>query len=200
MTVSVKAIENNYPKIPPYKRGLSGFIDNLPTDLLLGLTSGTLVLSLFNGAGDSKEVLTVSLWGFIVILYLVFHKNGNRRLSKLQNWIAKYGLMPALSILLAGIYLFDSLILPSHALFFNNVRTKIEGMFTGSGYAGAAGATNAIKIGTYALEALMIGYIVYGVVKAIQSGRDDEDWKQPLKLPLLVLFACAAGDQAITLL
>ena len=46
----------------------------------------------------------------------------------------------------------------------------------------------------------MVGYIVYGVVKAIQAGRDDEDWKQPLKLPLLVLFACAAGDQAITIL
>ena len=200
MTFSVKAIENNYPKLSPSKRGLSGFIDNLSTDLLLGLTSGTLVLSLFNGTGNSREVLTVSLWGFIVFLYLVFHKNSNRRLSSIQNWIAKYGLMPALSILLAGIYLFDNLILPSQALFFNNVRTKISGMFTGSGYAGAAGATQAINIGTYALEALMVGYIVYGVVKAIQAGRDDEDWKQPLKLPLLVLFACAAGDQAITIL
>ncbi|MGK7883189.1 MAG: hypothetical protein AB4057_01015, partial [Crocosphaera sp.] len=79
--------------------------------------------------------------------------------------------------LLAVVYLFDRLILPSQALFFNNVRTKISGMFTGSGYAGAAGATQAINIGTYALEALMVGYIVYGVVKAIQAGRDDEDWK-----------------------
>ena len=200
MTFSVKAIENNYPKLSPSKRGLSGFIDNLSTDLLLGLTSGTLVLSLFNGTGNSREVLNVSLWGFIVILYLVFQKNSNRRLSSIQNWIAKYGLMPALSILLAGVYLFDKLILPSQALFFNNVRTKIGGMFTGSGYAGAAGATQAINIGTYALEALMVGYIVYGVVKAIQAQRDDEDWKQPLKLPLLTLFACAAGDQAITLL
>ncbi|MGK7886502.1 MAG: hypothetical protein AB4057_18000 [Crocosphaera sp.] len=200
MTFSVKAIENNYPKPSPSKRGLSGFIDNLSTDLLLGLTSGTLVLSLFNGTGNSREVLTVSLWCFIIILYLVFHKNSNRRLSKLQNWIAKYGLMPTLSTLLAVVYLFDRLILPSQALFFNNVRTKISGMFTGSGYAGAAGATKAINIGTYALEALMVGYIVYGVVKAIQAGRDDEDWKQPLKLPLLVLFTCAAGDQAITLL
>mgnify|MGYP006224185651 CR=1 FL=1 len=200
MTFSVKAIENNYPKLSPSKRGLSGFIDNLSTDLLLGLTSGTLVLSLFNGTGNSREVLTVSLWGFIVILYLVFQKNSNRRLSSIQNWIAKYGLMPALSILLAGIYLFDKLILPSQALFFNNVRTKIDTMFTNSNYAGASGATEAINIGTYALEALMVGYIVYGVVKAIQAGRDDEDWKQPLKLPLLVLFACAAGDQAITIL
>ncbi len=200
MTFSVKAIENNYPKLSPSKRGLSGFIDNLSTDLLLGLTSGTLVLSLFNGNANSREVLTVSLWGFIIILYLVFHKNSNRQLSTVQNWIAKYGLMPALSTLLAVVYLFDRLILPSQALFFNNVRTKISGMFTGSGYAGAKGATQAINIGTYALEALMVGYIVYGVVKAIQAGRDDEDWKQPLKLPLLVLFACAAGDQAITLL
>ena len=200
MTFSVKTIENNYPKLSPSKRGLSGFIDNLSTDLLLGLTSGTLVLSLFNGTGNSREVLTVSLWGFIVILYLVFQKNSNRRLSSIQNWIAKYGLMPALSILLAGVYLFDRLILPSQALFFNNVRTKIATMFTNSNYAAASGATEAINIGTYALEALMVGYIVYGVVKAIQSGRDDEDWKVPLKLPLLVLFACAAGDQAITLL
>ena len=200
MTYSVQGIENNHPKNLPSKGGLSGFIDNLSTDLLLGLTSGTLLLSLFNGTASFQEVMTVSLWGFIVILYLVFHQNSNRRLSNIQNWIAKYGLMPALSILLAGIYLFDTLVLPSHAVFFNNVRTKIETMFTGSGYAGATGATAAINIGTYALEALMIGYIVYGVVKAIQSGRDDEDWKQPLKLPLLVLFSCAAGDQAITLL
>ena len=200
MTFSVKAIENNYPKLSPSKRGLSGFIDNLSTDLLLGLTSGTLVLSLFNGTGNSREVLTVSLWGFIVILYLVFQKNSNRRLSSIQNWIAKYGLMPALSILLAGVYLFDKLILPSQALFFNNVRTKIATMFTNSNYAAASGATEAINIGTYALEALMLGYILYGVVKAIQAGRDDEDWKVPLKLPLLVLFACAAGDQAITIL
>ena len=200
MTFSGKAIENNYPKLSPSKRGLSDFIDNLSTDLLLGLTSGTLVLSLFNGTGNSREVLTVSLWGFIVILYLVFQKNSNRRLSSIQNWIAKYGLMPALSILLAGIYLFDKLILPSQALFFNNVRTKISGMFAASNYTGAAGATQAINIGTYALEALMVGYILFGVVKAVQAGRDDEDWKQPLKLPLLVLFACAAGDQAITIL
>ena len=110
MTFSGKAIENNYPKLSPSKRGLSDFIDNLSTDLLLGLTSGTLVLSLFNGTGNSREVLTVSLWGFIVILYLVFQKNSNRRLSSIQNWIAKYGLMPALSILLAGVYLFDKLI------------------------------------------------------------------------------------------
>ena len=108
--------------------------------------------------------------------------------------------MPALSILLAGIYLFDKLILPSQALFFNNVRTKISGMFAASNYTGAAGAPQAINIGTYALEALMVGYILFGVVKAVQAGRDDEDWKQPLKLPLLVLFACAAGDQAITIL
>ncbi len=200
MTYSVQRIENNHPKNLPSKGGLSGFIDNLSTDLLLGLTSGTLVLSLFNETANFQEVITVSLWGFIVILYLVFQKNTNRQLSELQNWIAKYGLMPALSILLAVIYLFDSLILPSDALFFSNVRTKIDGMFTNSNYAGASGATDAVNIGTYALEALMVGYIVYGVVKAIQAGRDDEDWKVPLKLPLLVLFACAAGDQAITLL
>ena len=177
MTASVKTIEKDYPKYKISKGRLSHFIDNLSTDLLLGLTSGTLGLSLLNGTANFKEVMTVSLWGFIVILYLVFHQNSNRRLSKLQNWIAKYGLMPALSILLAGIYLFDTLVLPSHALFFDNVRSKISNMFTGSGYAGAAGATTAVNIGTYALEALMIGYIAYGVVKAVQAGRDDEDWK-----------------------
>ncbi len=200
MTFQVCVRENKASNKIHSKRGLSGFIDNLSTDLLLGLTSGTLLLSLFNGTASFQEVMTVSLWGFIVILYLVFHQNSNRRLSNIQNWIAKYGLMPALSILLAGIYLFDTLVLPSHAVFFNNVRTRISDMFADSGYAGAAGATAAVNIGTYALEALMVGYIVYGVVKAIQAGRDDEDWKVPLKLPLLVLFACAAGDQAITLL
>ena len=177
MTFQVYVMENKFPKKIHSKRGLSGFIDNLSTDLLLGLTSGTLMLSLFNGTASFQEIMTISLWGFIVILYLVFGQNTNRRLSKIQNWIAKYGLTPALSILLAGIYLFDTLVLPSHALFFDNVRTRIGDMFTGSGYAGAAGASAAVNIGTYALEALMIGYIVYGVVKAIQSGRDDEDWK-----------------------
>ncbi|MEA5512392.1 hypothetical protein VB715_21720 [Crocosphaera sp. UHCC 0190] len=144
------------------------------------------------------EVLSVSLWGFLLLVYLVFSRHTNKKIFRLQTWVSKYGLMPLLTALLAGIYLFDSLILPSHALFFDNVRTKINGMFTGTTYAGTA--IDAVNLATSAMEALMLGYILYGVVKAIQAGRDDEDWKQPLKLPLLVLFAVSAGDLSISLL
>ena len=98
MTFAVKTIENDYPQRTTSKGVLSGFIDNLSTDLLLGLTSIAVGLSLFETTANPQEVIVVSLWGFLVILYLVLHKNSNRRLSKLQNWIAKYGLMPALSI------------------------------------------------------------------------------------------------------
>ncbi len=181
-------------------KGLNGLIDSLSTDVLFVLTSGSIAVSLLTQTASILEVLSVSLWGFLVLLYLVFHQQTHRQIAQVQRWVAKYGLMPLLTGLLAFIWGFDSLLLPSQALFFDNVRTKLDGMFTGTGYAGASGATTAINIGTYALEALMVGYIVYGVVKAIQSGRDDDDWKQPLKLPLLVLFAVTAGDQTITLL
>jgi hypothetical protein len=106
--------------------------------------------------------------------------------------------MPLLSFLLAGIYFFDHLMLPSHAFFFDNVRDRINNMFAAAN--APTTASDAVNLGIYAMEALMIGYIAYGVVKAVQAGRDDEDWKQPLKLPLLVLFSTAAGDLAIGLL
>ncbi len=125
------------------KKGLNGWIDGLSTDVLFILTSGSIAVSLMTQTASSLEVLSVSLWGFLVLVYLVFHHQTNRRIAQLQRWVAKYGLMPLLTGLLALIWLFDSLLLPSHALFFDNVRTKLDGMFTGTGYAVVAPAAPA---------------------------------------------------------
>lgn len=182
MTVAVRRSSQKYSDahfdredISTKKGGLNGFIDSLSTDLLLGLTSVSIGVSLLTSSASPLEVWSVSLWGFLVIVYLVFSRHTNKKISQLQTWVAKYGLMPFLTGLLTCIYLFDSMILPSHALFFDNVRTKINTMFANTAY--ATTGTKAVDLATYAMEALMLGYILYGVVKAIQAGRDDEDWK-----------------------
>jgi hypothetical protein len=64
MTVAYKIAQKD--SIKKIKEGeLNSFVANLSTDVLLGLTSLTILLNLFISESGS-EVMIISLWGFLL--------------------------------------------------------------------------------------------------------------------------------------
>jgi hypothetical protein len=74
----------------------------------------------------------------------------------------------------------------ANAQFFKNAETWMKGKFTG--------ADKAIEIVFNVLRGLFLIYLGISLVKTIQSARQDQDWQDLARTPLIIVIAVVLGD------
>jgi hypothetical protein len=92
---------------------------------------------------------------------------------------------PAL-IMLGAFSFLDALSTPAQAQFFQNAQTWMTSNFSGAG--------QAIPLVFNVLRGLFLIYLGISLVRVIQSARQDEDWQNLARTPMIILIAVTVGD------
>ncbi|WP_179051925.1 hypothetical protein [Nostoc sp. TCL26-01] len=113
-----------------------------------------------------------------------------RELNGLLNFVTKLNrrykfTTPAL-ITLGTFSLLDALSTPAKAQFFQNAQTWMTSNFSGAG--------EAIPLVFNVLRGLFLIYLGISLVRVIQSARQDEDWQNLARTPMIILIAVTVGD------
>ncbi|MEL4897074.1 hypothetical protein [Crocosphaera sp. Alani8] len=195
-------------------------LDKLSFSSLLAISSASMFLHLWQtfivkGSLDLSALFVYSTWMALITLctFLYWQETPRRQLNRLQNWLSKYGLAPIAWLVGTAIFLFDSYSLPVMAqaapgggtgpsgaaagFFFTNIQNKATGIFSGSPQ--AATINPIIIFGFGVLQILFIMFIAWQVAKVIGAAREEEDWKQVAKTPLIVAAAVIGGDFSVGL-
>lgn len=126
---------------------------------------------------------------------------------KLEQFIQREGVMPVIGLaVIVGLCL--TFLLnpePANAQFFlqaENSLINAVAQFTGGETAagGAAGITAIIRLVMFALRLLLVVYLGVSLVKVVGAARENEDWKDMIKSPILILFCLIIGDQVSQLI
>lgn len=193
----------------------SKWLDKLSFSSLLAISLTMMFLHLWQtfvlkGILDFTGLFVYSTWmGLIVVCFFLYWQDSPRRqLNRLQNWLSQQGLAPLVGFVGAIIFVFDSLSLPvmaqtapnnpqSTGFFFTNIQNKVTGIFANSPQAASINPIILFAFGV--LQVLFIMYIAWQIAKVIGSAREEEDWKQAAKTPLIVAAAVVGGDFAVGL-
>jgi len=76
--------------------------------------------------------------------------------------------------------------MPAQAQFFQNAETWMTSQFAGAG--------EAIPLVFNVLRGLFLIYLGISLVKVIQAARQDEDWQNLARTPMIILIAVTIGD------
>lgn len=151
---------------------------------------------------------SIFLVSILMCAYLYAWESPRRQLVRLQRLLDRVGLWPIAWLVSFLVFLLDGISVPvfagtttptpslSSGFFFTNIQTKINGIFAGTN---AAAIVPITKFGFGVLQVLFIVYIAWAVSKVIGSSREEEDWKQAAKTPLIVAAGVFGGDYAIGL-
>lgn len=189
----------------------------IPLDLLLMLNSSVMLLYaeqqlVWSGTLTSSQLLVYSVWVGLLIGcgYLYWNGSPYRQLHQLQGWLSKTGLPTLAGILGTAILALDLFTLPVNAqttggttgssagFFFANLQTKVTSVFANSAQ---ANTVNPLVLFTFGiLQILFIMLVAWQIAKVVQASRDEEDWRQVAKTPIIVVLAVVGGDWAIGLI
>jgi hypothetical protein len=83
---------------------------------------------------------------------------------------------------------------PAHAQFYSKTQTWLETSFAASGGTNTAGIKAAIGLIFNVLRALFVIYLGIALVRVIVAARNDDDWQQLARIPLILVLAVTLGD------
>ncbi len=113
-----------------------------------------------------------------------------RELSGFLNTIAKfsehYKITSTAFVVLGVFLLLDAVSQTAQAQFFQNAENWMTGQFTG--------AQAAIALSFNVLRGLFILYLGISLVRVVQAARQDEDWQNLARTPMIILIAVTMGD------
>jgi len=79
---------------------------------------------------------------------------------------------------------------PAHAQFFQTTETWLTSKFN----IGGAGGGSAVSIVFNVLRAIFVIYLGISLVRVIQAARNDDDWQQLARIPLILVVTVTLGD------
>ncbi|BAZ37609.1 hypothetical protein NIES4101_35320 [Calothrix sp. NIES-4101] len=151
--------------------------------LMLTAISVTVIDVVINPSLIGITTLTISTLGMSAIFF-------RRELEGFFKIIAKfshsYKITLSVLILWSAFLLLEALESPVHAQFFQSAETWMTGQFTG--------AEEAITLSFNVLRGLFILYLGISLVRVIQAARQDEDWQNLARTPMIILIAVTMGD------
>lgn len=113
-----------------------------------------------------------------------------RPLDGLFNTITKfserYKVTTAALTVCGTFLLLDALSTPAQAQFFQSAESWMTGQFAGAG--------ETIPLAFNVLRGLFILYLGISLVRVIQAARQDEDWTNLARTPMIILIAVTMGD------
>ncbi|AKG24515.1 hypothetical protein IJ00_07695 [Calothrix sp. 336/3] len=151
--------------------------------LMLTAISITVVDVVINPTLIGITTLIVSTFGMSAIFF-------RRDLEGLFKIITKfshsYRIISSAFIIWGAFLLLDVFASPVQAQFFQNAETWMTSQFTG--------ADTAITLSFNVLRGLFILYLGISLVRVVQAARQDEDWQNLARTPMIILIAVTMGD------
>ena len=117
-------------------------------------------------------------------LYKTIQRKWNR--IGLRRWMAFGSFVGLVSVFTLTMVLTTFHPEAANAQFFKNAETWMKGKFTG--------ADKAIEIVFNVLRGLFLIYLGISLVKVIQAARQDQDWQDLARTPLIIVIAVSLGD------
>lgn len=165
-----------------YQRGYTQ--KYLTTTYLLIVTASSTVLNIIINPGLMSYVsFSITILGTIAIICR-HHLNG---IFNVLTKLNRYSKIFTPTYILLGTYLFINILaMPAQAQFFQNAETWMTSQFAGAG--------EAIPLVFNVLRGLFLIYLGISLVKVIQAARQDEDWQNLARTPMIILIAVTIGD------
>ncbi len=126
--------------------------------------------------------------GFLIsgVVAIAWRTRLEALLKAITKFSKRYKITSSALTVLGTFLLLDALSTPAQAQFFQNAETWMSGQF--------AGADEAIVLSFNVLRGLFILYLGISLVKVIQAARNDEDWQNLARTPMIILIAVTVGD------
>jgi hypothetical protein len=148
------------------------------------IASGVMIMDIsINQSFAGIVQLTMFAVGGVAIIW---RRKFNRCLNYLVTFNNRYKITSTSLILIGTALFFDALATPAQAQFFQSAETWMTGQFTG--------ADEAIVLSFNVLRGLFILYLGISLVRVIQAARQDEDWTNLARTPMIILIAVTMGD------
>ena len=154
-------------------------------------------------------VFTNSLWSIgavfvsaLALSRIVWSQQLNQFCFQLQNLNRRYHLLTIGLGVITVFSVLHSLSNPASAQFYQAAQSWLETELTKnlSGSANTAQVTNMLGLAFNVLRALFLIYLGISIVKIVNAARDDEDWQNLARTPLIVVIAVTAGDVLASLI
>lgn len=154
------------------------------TYLLIVTAASSTVLNIIISPGlMSCVTFSITILGTIAIIWRHHLNEIFNVLTKLNRY---YKIVTPTYILLGTSLFINILAKPAQAQFFQNAETWMTSQFTGAG--------EAIPLVFNVLRGLFLIYLGISLVKVIQAARQDEDWQNLARTPMIILIAVTIGD------
>lgn len=195
------------PNFPFNKsRGFNTFLalNQIPIELLMHTASGLLFVDLLIRFTFSNLILSVSfLFGSAA---LIWRQEFNKLLTKIARGVNRGHIRAGavLFLVMATIWFLTLSAAPAHAQFFVNTEQWLRQSFPiggeGGAGAGGAGGTDIYALVFNTLRAIFVLYLAISLVRVIAAARNDEDWQNLARTPLIILVVVTLGDILATLI
>lgn len=146
-----------------------------------------LAITVFNAiVNPNLASFATVILGILATVTIAWRHNFNSLFTFLEKLSRYYRFSTPIFIILGTFVLLDALSTPAQAQFFQNAETWMTGQFTGAG--------EAIPLVFNVLRGLFLIYLGISLVKVIQASRQDEDWQNLARTPMIILIAVTVGD------
>ena len=166
----------------------SNFLNQIQNPQLAALTAS--IVGIVITFTCSKGMYLTALLALIGLL-LAFPKVLLMLYGKFEQMIRHSKYSPVLLLGIALGFLIGLLLIftvePAQAQFFNRTQTWMTGAIPGVD-------TGLVALIFNVLRALFVIYLGIGLVKVIQSARNDDDWQQMARTPLILVVTVTMGD------
>jgi hypothetical protein len=164
-----------------------------------------------NKAAENSTIAMMVVAGVLMIVEMSFHhvlmgafmilaaiivalpKQSQALLTNFEKLQRKYGvnLYAILFAILTVVFVLDFASAPANAQFFQNAQAWMQVAFGG---ANNAQTQTVIDLFFNVLRGLFLLYVGVALVQIIQAARNDEDWKNLARTPLIIVLAVFVGD------
>lgn len=166
----------------------SNFLNQIQNPQLAALTAAIVGIAITFAC--TKGMYLTALLALIGLL-LAFPKVLLMLYGKFEQLIRHSKYSPVLLLGIAIGFLIGLLLIltvePAQAQFFNRTQTWMTGAIPGVD-------TGLVALIFNVLRALFVIYLGIGLVKVIQSARNDDDWQQMARTPLILVVTVTMGD------
>jgi hypothetical protein len=172
----------------PYTNYRSNFLSQIQNLQIATLTAS--IVGIVITFACSKGMYLTALLALIGLL-IAFPKVLLMLYGKFEQMIRHSKYSPVLLLGIALGFLIGLLLTftvePAQAQFFNRTQTWMTGAIPGID-------TGLVALIFNVLRALFVIYLGIGLVKVIQSARNDDDWQQMARTPLILVVTVTMGD------
>jgi hypothetical protein len=150
---------------------------------MLAATTTTILDVVINPSLIGITTLTISILGANAIF---FRRELDGFFNTIANFSQRYKITSSAFTVFGTLLLLNALAIPVQAQFFQNAETWMTSQFTG--------ADTAITLSFNVLRGLFILYLGISLVRVVQAARQDEDWQNLARTPMIILIAVTMGD------